>query len=84
MQHRFYFSRIGSNTLLVHHMTQKGYLSSKATLAWVEFQIHFPEFAEHRIQMLKVLSPAFTVHIEVVNEHFQKSAPKSLKTSNIV
>ncbi len=71
MQHNFYFSRIGLDTLLAHHMTQKGdSLSSKATLAWVEFQIHFPEFAEHHIQVLKVLPLAFTVHIKVVNEHF--------------
>jgi hypothetical protein len=80
MQHRFDFSRIGSDTLLTHHMTQKSdSLSSKATLAWVEFQIHFPEFAEHCIQMLKVFPPAFTVHIEVVNEHFQKSASQVFK-----
>jgi len=76
MQHRFYFSKIGSDALLAHHMTQKGdSLSSKATLAWVEFLIHFPKFAEHRIQMLKVLPPAFTVHIE----HLQKSASQILK-----
>jgi hypothetical protein len=75
MQHCFDFSRIESDTLFAHHMTQKSdSVSNKATLAWVEFQIHFPEFAEHCIQMLKVLPLAFTVHIEVVNEHFQKSA----------
>jgi hypothetical protein len=51
-------------------MTQKGdSLSMKATLAWVEFSIHFPKFAEHRIEMLKVLPPTFTVHIEVINKH---------------
>jgi hypothetical protein len=53
--------------------------SSKATFARVEFQIHFPEFAEHCIQMLKVLPPVFIMHIEVVNEHFQKSASQVLK-----
>ncbi len=80
MQYCRDFSRIRLDAFLAHHMTQKSDgLSSKATLAWVEFQIHFPKLAEHCIQMLDVLTPSLTVDIEVVNKDLQKCAPQVLE-----
>jgi phosphoserine phosphatase len=52
---------------------------SKATLVWVQFEIHFHEFAQNRIQMLKMLPSTFVVHIEVINEHLHEFATQVFK-----
>jgi hypothetical protein len=54
-------------------------LSGKVTFVWVQFKIHFPEFAENYIQMLEMLPPTLTMHIEVINEYLQKFATQVFK-----
>jgi hypothetical protein len=80
MQNYFDFSRISPGAFLAHHMAQKcdGF-SDKAAFVWVQFKIHFPEFAENCIQMLEMLPPTFAVHIEVINEYLQEFATQVLK-----
>jgi len=66
-------------------MTQKrDIFRSKTTFAWIQFQVHFPEFAKDSIQVLKVPFPIFVVYIEIVNKYLQEFVPSSLKTVDIV
>jgi hypothetical protein len=80
MQNCFDFPRIWPGALHAYHMAQKcDGLSGKTTFVWVQFKIHFPEFAENCIQMLEMFPPTLVVHIEVINKYLQKFATQVLK-----
>jgi hypothetical protein len=73
-------AKVWSGAILINNMAQKcNVFCSKTTLVWVQFEIHFPEFAQNRIQMLKMLPLTFAVHIEVINEHLQEFATQVFK-----
>jgi hypothetical protein len=73
-------TRVWFGTLITHHMTQKrDTFRSKTTFAWIQFQVHFPEFEKDSIQVLKVPFPIFTMYIEIVNKYLQEFVPKLLK-----
>ncbi len=80
MQNCLNLARIWSGAILTNDMAHKcNAFCNKATLIWVQFEIHFPEFAQNHIQMLKMLPSTFVVHIEVINEHLQEFATQVFK-----
>jgi hypothetical protein len=61
-------ARVWLGPFMTNHMTQEGdTLGSKTTLAWIQFQIHFPKFEKDSIQMLQMLSPILDVHIKIIH-----------------
>jgi hypothetical protein len=80
MQNCLNLAGIWFGALLANHMAQEcNAFCSKATFAWVQLEVYFPEFVQHYIQMLKMFHPAFAVHIEIINKYLQEFATQVLK-----
>jgi hypothetical protein len=70
VDHGVNLAKVRLGPLMANYMTQESDTpSSKTTLVWIQLQIYFPEFEENGIQMLQMLSPILTVHIEIVDKY---------------
>jgi hypothetical protein len=85
MDYGINLARVWFGPFMTDHMAQESDTPcNKTTLAWIQLQIHFPEFEKDSIQVLQMFCPIFAVHIEIVNKYLQEfvsKLPKKLWTS---